>query len=619
MNANFRYGMKKLLAISCCTIVFALLLIPIAVYPQTVSKCFNIEKITKLCRSTFLEINATLFQENWEIVANSTHAPFVLENDTILYDNFSQWKFELPVDKWTMSLYRKKDLAPILVWKTSKNCYETLENELKNKKNIRQIIAEDSIKRLHIFQIQQGVDFVLLSRHNKQPYLVTICNYAQIDSLIKSQAEAKKEYVTLLQTQLQFLQNVIIQADSLANRDDFESAFLVLEQAINQHFIEREELGIEFREIQSKMDTLTKELNIKKVNFHTQVADSAFAKEEYATAKEHYRQAQQIDPNSEELTQKLKEIEKIESMFVVRKDSLFNYQTYNPHICNEIQTTIFKKLKTCFLNVDAGELNFSYTLFTDTLGQNSSSYQIHTFVLSPTAKSSLPTDTENDWRLFLDTLITINPIPAVKKDYLFVNATTTFLQQLSWKTLCYKATYGKKMRFSHADISSVEKQKIERYLINKSSSLNGRFTIEKKEIMYQDSTYTTLNLKKFYAVGPEAMAYSMLFPGVGSLAATQGHKGWAAFSTFIGFTTIGVTGFLLSNHWVQKKTYSTSVINGVKYASLGSLCVSGVIYISDIFVALKRGIDNLKKTKVLKENLKENNLYIQELPQHIDP
>jgi len=596
--------------------LFALLLFPMAGRGQTVSTCFNLEKLKKMYASTFIEINTMLLNESWEIITNATQTPFVFGNDSLIYDNFSQWKNELSVDKLFVSQYRKKGLFPVLTLQTSKTCYETIESELQKNSSISQRIVKDSVQQFHIFQVQPNMDIVFLPRKSRQPYIIAVCNHAQIDSLIRTQNAEKEEYEKTLQDQQQAIQNALDQVDLLRKSEDYATAIHILEQAMNQPFLERDELVIEAQEVKNKINVVKKELDTKNFNFHVQIANSAFANENYAMAKEELLQALQIDASSPVVLQKLKEIEKIEQMIIIRKDSVFHYALYNKKICDEIQTDIFKKLKNYFLNISAGDIEFSYKLYTDLTGQNISSYQINTFSLRPAAKLATPVDTEEAWSSFLEKLLINRPIPAVKIDYLYVNAATTFQNQSSWKSSLVKVSNGgKKVKISPYNTLSAEKRTLETFFKANSSFPKGKYTIEKKNITYQDSLYTTLTLTKIYTVGPEAMLYSMLFPGAGSLAATQGKKGWGAFSTFIIFGGIGVAGYVVSEKVkLPDNNTSLSTADIIKYASFGSLGIAGVIYISDIFVALKRGINNLKKTRTLKETLKENAIYIQEFP-----
>ena len=597
---------------------FAILLLwlwwlPPAGHGQTVSKCFNIEKINKLYASTFLEINNMLLNESWEIMANAGQTPFAFGKDTLMYDNFSQWKYELSVDRWWVSQYRKKGLAPVLLFQTSKNCYEAIENELQKNSATPPRVVEDSIQRLRIFEIRQGVDIIFPSRKSHQPYSIMVGNYAQIDSLIKAQLAEKEEYGKTIQEQQQFIQAAIEQIHPLRKTEDYAAAILILEHVMNQPFIEREELIIEHQEVSNLMIILKKEENQKNFNLHVQIADSAFVKENYATAKAHLLQAQQIDATSSVVLQKLKEIEKIESMFITRQDSIFNYVSYYKPVSNAIKTDIFNKLRKYFLSVDAGDVNFTYTLQTDTLGQNISSYQINTFLLRP-AKLL-----EEAWASFLDTLIIFNPIPPVKIDYLYVNAATSFQNQSSWKTSVVKVSKGKRIKILPQYVPPTQQRTLANYFKNNSSLPNGKYTIEKREITHQDSLHTTLALKKVYTVGPEAMFYSMLFPGVGSIVATQGKKGWGIFSSAIVFAGVGTAGLLVANHLEKKGGTEPKTIAIIRYASYGSFAVTGVIHFSGIFVALKQGLTNLEKSRALKTKLKEKPVFIQDFPQHIEP
>lgn len=559
-----------------------------------------------------------LWNENWEIITNATQTPFVFGNDTLLYDNFSQWKSDLLIDNWLVSQYRKTGLEPVLVLQVSKTCYETIESELQKNKSITQITVEDVVQRLRIFQVKEGMDIIFPPRKHREPYILIVGNYTQINALIKAQNAEREEYEQTLQNQQQFIQTAMDQIDSLRNVENFEAAILVLQQTLNQDFIEKEELIIEFQEAHNKMEVVRKELDSKKFNDYLQLANSDFEAENYAMAKIHLDKAQQIKPTSEIVLQKKKEIEKIESMLVTRKDSTFNYMFYNKTICNEIKNDIFKKLRNYGLSISAGDVKFAYTLHTDTLGQNISSYQVNMFSLRPIANTTSLIDTEETWSLFLETLITDRPIPAVKIDYLHVNAATTFQSQFSWKSSVVKVSNGGKIKFSPQNIPSAEKRKLETFFQNNPSFPSGKYAIEKKKIMYQDSLYTTLALKKVSTVGAEAMVYSMLFPGLGSVLATQGKKGKGIMASSLVFYGIGGAGFLLAKQLEKSGNLDSNQANIMRYGAWGSIAVGGVIHFSGIFVALKQGVDNWKKSRALKIKLKENAIYIQEFPEQIE-
>jgi tetratricopeptide (TPR) repeat protein len=501
----------------------------------------------------------------------------------------------------------------VLVLQISKNCYETIESELQKNKSITQKTVGDSIQRLRVFGVQSGMDMKFLPRKNDQPYQIIVGNYTQIDSVIKAQIAGKEEYEKMLQEQLLFIQTALEQVSSLRKIENYAAAILILEDVIDQPFFEREELIIEAQDVQSMMVTLKKEENAKKFNLYVQIADSAFTKENYSMAKEYFLQAKQIDATAQPVLHKLKEIEKIESMLIIRQDSIFNYVSYHELINDTIETRIFNKLRKCFLSVDAGDIDFTYTLQTDISGQNVSSYQINTFSLRPVPKLS-----EEAWASFLDTLILLKPIPPVKIDYLYVNAATPFQNQSTWNSSLIKVSKGKKIKFSPKYTPKAERTELYDYFKSNTLFPFGKYVVEKKKIIHQDSVYTTLALKKVSTVGPEAMLYSLLFPGVGSIAATQGKKGWGIMVTSVLFYGAGIAGIFVSENLKNQAITDPdkqSTANIVKYAAFGSIGVGAIIHFSGIFVALKQGITNLEKSRALKRKLKVEPVYIQEFPQ----
>ena len=603
MNNHF-----KRRTVNIYTLFLFTLFCPLIGSAQAVSNCFSLEKIKKMYTSTFLEINSMLFQENWEITGNATRVPFVLGNDTLLFENFSQWEYSLSVDKWVVSLYRKSEFSPVLNFQTSKTCYKNIKLNLEKNNAISRKTIADSTQNLQVFQLQPKMDIVFSSRNN----VITVCNYAQLDSLIKIQIAENEKNKSILHNKQQLIQDVMEQADTLRNRENYEAAIEVLEQLMQEPFLGKEEMIEEAYRVNTKIAALKKELDVQNFNRYLKIANSAFEAEDYTTAKAYLFQAQQINNASPAVLDKLKEIKKIETMYITRKTSLFDYRLYQKNTSETIENTLYKKIKGYISGIDAGDIKFSYTLFTDTLPQNRSYYQIDTFSLRNNTQSLTPLDNKESLSLLLDKLIIRQPIPAVKIDYLYVNAATDFDYKFSWKSSRVKVNYnGKKIKISPHNTPSVEENTLKDYFRGSSNFPNGKYSIEKKKIFYQDTTYTTLALKKCYSVGPEAMVYSLLFPGLGSLMATQGKKGGGILTTSVLFYGIGIAGFLLQDK-IEILRENKDI---TKYASWGAIGVGGIIHFGGIFAGLKQGMKNHRKAKILKEQLKENAIYIQEFPQ----
>ena len=595
-------------------LLFLLLCFPVMGFGQATSKCFSFERIKKMHNSSFIEINSMLYQENWGIVVNTNETPFVFGEDTVMYDNFSQWKFELSVDKLLVSLYRKKDMSSVVVLQTSKTCYEAIESDLQKRTSVIRTSVDRSSHHINVYHILKGMDIIFSSQKNRQPYHIIICNYQQLDSLIKVQNAEKEEYEEILRTQREFIQTSYFKADSLQKFKDYESAIRVLNQVIEQPFANREEFAETIYDIQDKIDDLKREYNLKLFNTHIQAADRAFSNEKFAEAKTHLLKAQKIDSMHHDVLKKIKEIELIESMLLVRKDSVFNYSLYNKSESEAVRSFIFNRLQKYIMKMSSGDILFSYTLKTDTLKNNLSFYQVDRFTLNATPKLISQLETKETWSQMLDSLLVLRSLPAVKINNLYVNAETDFQNQLSWNVSFDKVYFGgKKIKILPRKMPPMEKTIIENYFSGNDFLPNGEYTIEKKKVMYQDRSFSALSLKRFYSVGPEAMVYSMLYPGAGSLAATHGKKGWGALSTFTVFTGLAVTSIVIA-----KSFKPGTAKDALTYTSYGLFGVSGVIYICDMFIALKRGIDNMKKTQVLKSKLENNTIFIQDFPQQIE-
>ena len=596
---------KKLFPLICCSLIF-MFLFTVTGFGQTSPKCFNLEKIKKIFTSSFIEVNSLLNQDNWEAVSNTNETPFVFGHDTVMFDNFAQWKLELSSDKWLVSQYQKKELASVIVVKTSKNCYDNLESDLQKKK-----IVSKKIPDYNIYSFQKGMDIIFSTLINEQSYQIIVCNYKQLDSVILMQIAENMEYKEILYEQRYAVRTALLKVDSLRKIEAFEPAVLFLTEFLNQPFFDRKELTSEKIEVENMIEILKKENSVKQFNSHVQLADNAFSKEKYADAKVHLLAAQKIDPNSQDVLNKLKEIKRIESVFEIREDSLFNYSLYNKPTSEAIQSVIFKQLKSYIKSMSAGNVHFFYTLQTDTMGENRSYYQVNTFSLVSPPNYNFQVDTRENLEAFLDSVLIFSSIPAVRVERLLVNAATAYQNQASWKSTLCKLTYpGEKPKISLRQFTRDEKSILKEYFSTNSSSPKGIYDIDKKILTYKDTLFTAMSIKKFRTVGPEAAAYSMLLPGAGSLAATYGKKGWGALSSFVIFTGIGTSVYLLADK--AMKPGKTRDI--VKYISYGSFGISGVIYIADVFIALKRGLDNVKNSSALRMKLNEEPVYIQEFP-----
>jgi hypothetical protein len=135
-----------------------------------------------------------------------------------------------------------------------------------------------------------------------------------------------------------------------------------------------------------------------------------------------------------------------------------------------------------------------------------------------------------------------------------------------------------------------------------------------------DKTFTNINLVKFKTVGPEAALYSILMPGMGSLKASYGKKGWGRFATFIVSTGLAIGSKLYSDAQYKNYLNATSqseiddyytkanISNKIALVSGG---LSSAIHLYDIIWALSKGGKNKKESKILREQLKNKPIQIQ--------
>ena len=127
--------------------------------------------------------------------------------------------------------------------------------------------------------------------------------------------------------------------------------------------------------------------------------------------------------------------------------------------------------------------------------------------------------------------------------------------------------------------------------------------------IYKDISLTDYKI----AGGPSNALYSLIIPGLGTKKVTYGKKGSKRMKNFFIWAAVATSVKLISNSFYTDYLNATSQedmdqnyknATTYNYIYVGSLSICGTICITDFFSALSKGTKNKKKSKRLRDELK---------------
>ena len=210
--------------------------------------------------------------------------------------------------------------------------------------------------------------------------------------------------------------------------------------------------------------------------------------------------------------------------------------------------------------------------------------------------------------------------PATKGDY-FLAAQKNISVDLVWnssKSLFKSTSKG----ISSSEYNSPYSSSLQSF-INKQSFGYGKYSFEVREKNFNGKIYSDINLIEYNTVGPSAALLSAFMPGVGTLKVSYGEKGWRRFACFVLSTGLSISSKLFSNEQYNRYLVATTQAEIDKFYNNANLShkislisggISASIYLYDIIWVFSKGVQNLNRTKSLRNQLKYGPIKIQSTP-----
>lgn len=145
---------------------------------------------------------------------------------------------------------------------------------------------------------------------------------------------------------------------------------------------------------------------------------------------------------------------------------------------------------------------------------------------------------------------------------------------------------------------------IERFIDNQVFRY-GKFTFE---IYENENIIFDIKLLKYKVLGPEAIFYSVITPGIGTIKVTYGEKGWGRFTCFMLSSGLAIGSGVYSKMQYENYLSANRISEINRFYRLSNLShkialitcsISASIYLYDLIWVFNNGLKNLNMSKVI--------------------
>jgi hypothetical protein len=544
------------------------------------------------------EISRKLGKTNWLLLSSEANEPLALGQETILF-NLAVWKNTRSSDNQFIYLYHKANISNYLEMITSEKCYLALlaETELKHQGIYDSKIEGDNIQSEFVISETKHVIFRQQYK-NGYTYYVICYNPVQINEILQDQRSSKMQEQLIYQQKKDHIEYVLSHCKSLAQKDDYETALAILD-TLKGFLPEYDE------EISHWKEKYREEVKKQRIATMTAQAEELFEDRNLQEALKVYENIQRIDRENHTASIRVSQIKKMLDVLYLRSDIMYDYKVLSPDSWHLINNQLEAEINQTIKRGRNGSLDFYFTVYMDTIGRNSSFYHLNK-------------NTDVSFDKFLKELSTSTLLKPTYKESISVASQYKFTHKVDWHSF----EFGLQKKKNVINISSEYKYLLNndafKRVINDSTMPRGRYVFEIKEKKVNTNPVCVdVSLTKYKVVGREAFFYSLLLPGVGTMAATQGQKGYLSFIGFFTAGALGLAAYLqsqrLDDYAESFKGNDTEKYNEMKKAAknvaLGAYIgfgVTGTIYITEAFRAMAKGGKNMKASKALRRSIKND-------------
>lgn len=328
----------------------------------------------------------------------------------------------------------------------------------------------------------------------------------------------------------------------------------------------------------------------------------------YNLALQAYNEVLNIDSRNETANNQKKEIKEILE-FLENRNKIYSFKKIQSDYYNKLIVNLENGLEKIMNNSERGNVRITFVVHFDTLGRNLTKFYINSSEnISKTTENSivdLLEQKKND----------ISSRGPMVKEY-YVCSMENININLRWNTDNISVKLTPKNSVSDLKFMGYE----ERDYIS-SLDMYGKYYITQKNKRLNSNLKKEFFLTDHSINGPLNAFYSLLVPGLGTKKVTYGEKGNKRIKNFFFYAAVGVGAKLISNSYYSDYLNATKQedINNLYRKSsiyhnmfLGGFTICSTIYINELFGVISKGVKNKKKSKALKNKLKNGPIMISE-------
>ncbi|MDR1757704.1 MAG: hypothetical protein LBR51_01920 [Bacteroidales bacterium] len=574
---------RRLFFLSCLLTLFTCL------KAQPESACLGKVFFNELYHTELEHIQTVLSAKNWLLLSNETDMDLPYQSISLPF-NLITWKNTLSADDQYLYLYYRDTLSTFMEITTGKSCFHSLLSHARH--YFRRYKEQSNLPYPTDFCYARGNDLAIFIPDSlTDVYTVVFYNKVQIDSLIeeKERQEIAREF--WLFSERQRAEQVLQIVDTLQATGYHQQALFVMDTA-------RSFLPEFHTRVAQKRDEIKTEITKIRVSELALEARNLFEQNALHSARQKYREILELDSLQPTATEQIVVIDKKLEVLSARAYTIYDYHVLYPDASETMQRQLYSKLNQYIARDPDGYARFRVQVRFDTLGQNRGNFQIQEV-------------SSSGWDTCLQNLTMAKWLPHAEKEGIPIEAVTNFRVDVHWNSFSVKyrkndrkiAMEGKKWRFDR----KIWLDSLLRLPVFPAGHY--KFRVKEKTVDHQIS-YSTIDLTRYRQVETEAIVYSMLCPGAGTMAATQSSRGLWATLTFFPLLAGSITAWYYGQNLTRSSDPEGANKGKIwKYTALGGLGICGVIYLTDVFTALSKGLKNKEKAKELRKRLREEHIW----------
>ena len=598
---------------------------------QNFDGCLSHAQLYELYSGNVHSMGQMMGKQRFFMVSNDDNVTFMWHNDTIVM-NLCNWQFAQGFNDIYVNAFYQEGFYNFVEYNTTSACANKLLQECKEKymeqydendevevdKSISDSLALFPIIRKTSLQLtfnfKEGYQILFPEENSGNgQFLIQIYNPANFNQLISLSKTQLEQQLLARQIKERTILKYIAAADSLAQLEEFPAAIQLLEEVYDL-------LPDYIHTVDTKLGDIKKQYKEKRIRTYTEKGEKLYNAGDYNGALEMFSNVLKEDINNKNAKERIDKINRKLNILNQRGQITYEYSESNPQNYRDFREALENELNQLVDNTNDGTLDLAFSIIFDTTGINQSFYNILNFNTIAVDKN-LPILQSR-----MSNLLGHRSLQPSSREDIPIRSASTFKINLDWNS--YEQLVIKKRKKIVNQSSYALNPLIEDVLHDDPRMYFGKYYFNIKSKSCNDQAYHDISLTKYKTVGGEAFIYG-LFPGLGTLIATQGKEGATCMALSLICYGGAATSFVFYKDFKKKYDETAATLSEkeeknlrtkrdvCKWSSIAGVSIGGTIQLGGMIKAMVRGIQNKKHSKELREALQNEPLEIKKENIHI--